>query len=355
MKKKLLSLVLAGSVAASMAAIAATSASALIDPDGSYTPGEGIETKRVYFTMPDSWKNSYTNSAGCYWWAGTDACGAIDGSGGSLAWPGYKAKYDASLEDKGVKTLYYLDIPDDVPTVVWNNYLDGGMDESAPQYTAATQCKDSACEYLSEGDVDIYDDQDGFWEEMEDSFNGDKAALGSFADNFFESEYGIAFTMDNMIWVPDLTHTDTSVSGKITYYGDWYFYYGDGTYGTYPTKEAAQEKGTVGDLAASETPTQPTTVPATTSPSTTVAPTTDPATSAATDPSASAIATTPTSSNNDATSAVGAKASTADTAKSTTSDNGSVKTGAASLAVILLVVLSGAGSVVYFTRRRNSK
>ena len=64
--------------------------------------------------------------------------------------------------------------------------------------------------------------------------------------------------------------------------------------------------------------------------------------------------TTPTSSNNDATSAVGAKASTADTAKSTTSDNGSVKTGAASLAVILLV-LSGAGSVVYFTRRRNSK
>lgn len=355
MKKKLLSLVLAGSVAASMAAIAATSASALIDTDGSYTPGEGIETKRVYFTMPDSWKNSYTNTAGCYWWAGTDACGAIDGSGGSLAWPGYKAKYDASLEDKGVKTLYYLDIPADVPTVVWNNYIDGGMDESAPQYTAATQCKDSACEYLSEGDVDIYDDQDGFWEEMEDSFNGDKAALGSFADNFFESEYGIAFTMDNMIWVPDLTHTDTSISGKITYYGNWYFYYGDGTYGTYPTKEAAQEKGTVGDLAASETPTQPTTVPATTSPSTTVAPTTAPATSAATDPSASAIATTPTSSNNDATSAVGAKASTADTAKSTTSDNGSVKTGAASLAVILLVVLSGAGSVVYFTRRRNSK
>lgn len=356
MKKKLLSLVLAGSVAASMAAIAATSASALIDPDGSYTPGEGIETKRVYFTMPDSWKNSYTNTAGCYWWAGTDACGAIDGSGGSLAWPGYKAKYDASLEDKGVKTLYYLDIPADVPTVVWNNYIDGGMDESAPQYTAATQCKDSACEYLSEGDVDIYDDQDGFWKEMEDSFNGDKAALGSFADNFFKSEYGIAFTMDNLIWVPDLTHTDTSISGKITYYGNWYFYYGDGTYGTYPTKEAAQEKGTVVDLSVSVEPTTtPATNPTSSTDPTTVAPTTAPATPATTDPSASAIATTPTSSNNDATSAVGAKASTADTAKSTTSDNGSVKTGAASLAVILLVVLSGAGSVVYFTRRRNSK
>ena len=162
--------------------------------------------------------------------------------------------------------------------------------------------------------------------------------------------------MDNMIWVPDLTHTDTSVSGKITYYGDWYFYYGDGTYGTYPTKEAAQEKGTVGDLSVSVEPTTtPATNPTSSTDPTTVAPTTAPATSAATDPSASAIATTPTSSNNDATSAVGAKASTADTAKSTTSDNGSVKTGAASLAVILLVVLSGAGSVVYFTRRRNSK
>lgn len=348
MKKKLLSLILAGSVAVSMTAVAAVSASATLMPDGTYEPGKDpetgldIATKRVYFTMPDSWKNSFTDTAGCYWWAGTDACGAVDGSGGSLAWPGYKAKYDASLEEQGVKTLYYLDVPTDVPTVVWNNYVDGGMDESAPQYAAATQCVNSACEYMSDGDVELYDNQDGFWDEMEDSYNGDKAALGDFADNFFESDYGIAFTMDNMIWVPDLTHTDTAISGKVTYYGDWYFYYGDGTYGSYPTKEEAQEKGTFGDLSVAVDPT---------SPATPDEPTTVPTT---TDPSASEISTTPTSSNNDATSAVGASA-TADSAKSTTSDNSSVQTGTASLAVILLVVLSGAGSVVYFTRRRNSK
>lgn len=333
MKKKLLSLILAGSVVASMAAIATTSASAILNDDGTYTPGSNVEaTKRLYFTMPDSWKNSFTDTAGCYWWGGDDACGAIDGGGGSLAWPGYKATYDKSLEEQGVKTLYYVDVSTNVPTVVWNNYIDGGMDETAPQYTAATQCIDSKCEYMSEGDSETYDDQEDFWTEMEDSFNGDKAALGSFADNFFESEYGIAFTMNNMIWVPDLNNTSTSVSGKVTYAGDWYFYYGDGTYGTYPTKEAAQAKGKVGDLTvAPATPDEP----ITTDPVVTTAPTT----------------TTPGEPSTDATSAV--NKSTSDTTKS--SDNTSIKTGAASLAVVLLVVLSGVATVAYFTRKKYDK
>lgn len=338
MKKKLLSLILAGSVVASMAAIATTSASAIVDADGSYKPGEGIKTKRVYFTLPDIWKNSYTNSAGCYWWGGTDPCSSIDGGVGELSWPGYKAKYDSSLEEKGVKTLYYLDIPDDVPTVVWNNYLDGGLDVTAPQYTAATQCIDSKCEYMSEGDSETYDAQEDFWTEMEDSFNGDKAALGDFADNFFMSEYGIAFTMNNMIWVPDLSsEPSTSVTGQLTYYGEWYFYYNDGTYGTYPTKEAAQAKGTVGDLTVAPAP------PA----SKDEADTTNPTNPKDTDPQT----TVPGEPSTDATSAV--NKSTSDTTKS--SDNTSIKTGAASLAVVLLVVLSGVATVAYFTRKKYDK
>ena len=338
MKKKLLSLILAGSVVASMAAIATTSASAIVDTDGSYKPGEGIKTKRVYFTMPDIWKNSFTNSAGCYWWGGTDPCSSIDGGVGELSWPGYKAKYDSSLEEKGVKTLYYLDIPDDVPTVVWNNYLDGGLDVTAPQYKAATQCIDSKCEYVSEGDSDTYDAQEDFWTEMEDSFNGDKAALGDFADNFFESEYGIAFTLNNMIWVPDLSiEPSTSVTGQLTYFGDWYFYYNDGTYGTYPTKEAAQAKGTVGDLTVAPAP------PATKD----EADTTNPTNPKVTDPQT----TVPGEPSTDATSAV--NKSTSDTTK--LSDNTSIKTGAASLAVVLLVVLSGVATVTYFTRKKYDK
>ncbi len=341
MKKKLLSLILAGSVVASMAAIATTSASAIVDTDGTYKPGEGIKTKRVYFTLPDVWKNSYTNSAGCYWWGGTDPCSSIDGGVGELSWPGYKAKYDSSLEEKGVKTLYYLDIPDDVPTVVWNNYLDGGLDVTAPQYTAAMQCEDSKCEYMSEGDRETYDNQEGFWTEMEDSFNGDKAALGDFADNFFMSEYGIAFTMNNMIWVPDLSsEPSTSVTGQLTYFGEWYFYYNDGTYGTYPTKEAAQAKGTVGDLTVAPAP------PATKDEADTTNPT-NPANPKDTDPQT----TVPGEPSTDATSAV--NKSTSDTTKS--SDNTSIKTGAASLAVVLLVVLSGVATVAYFTRKKYDK
>lgn len=338
MKKKLLSLILAGSVVASMAAIATTSASAIVDTDGTYKPGEGIKTKRVYFTLPDIWKNSFTNSAGCYWWGGTDPCTSIDGGKGELSWPGYKAKYDDRLEEKGVKTLYYLDIPDDVPTVVWNNYLDGGLDVTAPQYTAAMQCIDSKCEYVSEGDSDTYDAQEDFWTEMEDSFNGDKAALGDFADNFFISEYGIAFTLNNMIWVPDLSiEPSESVTGQLTYFGDWYFYYNDGTYGTYPTKEAAQAKGKFGDLSVAPAP------PATKD----EADTTNPTNPKDTDPQT----TVPGEPSTDATSAV--NKSTSDTTKS--SDNTSIKTGAASLAVVLLVVLSGVATVAYFTRKKYDK
>lgn len=248
MKKKLLSLILAGSVVASMAAIATTSASAALNADGTYSIDKTAfeRTKKLYFSMPESWKNSISDTAGCYWWAGADACGAVDGGGGDLAWPGYKATYDNSLEDAGLTSLYYVEVSDDedtrVPTVVWNNYIDGGMDETTEQYKLATQCMDSACEYLSEGDLELYDNQDGFWEAMADSYAGDKAALGDFADNFFDDGYSLYY--DNMIWIVDTNNvTENPVSGKVTYGGNWYFYYGDGSYGTWPTPEDAKEKG----------------------------------------------------------------------------------------------------------------
>lgn len=248
MKKKLLSLILAGSVVASMAAIATTSASAALNADGTYSIDKTAfeRTKKLYFNMPESWKNSISDTAGCYWWAGADACGAVDGGGGDLAWPGYKATYDNSLEGAGLTSLYYVEVSDDedtrVPTVVWNNYIDGGMDETTEQYKLATQCMDSACEYLSEGDLELYDNQDGFWEAMADSYAGDKAALGDFADNFFDDGYSLYY--DNMIWIVDPNNvTENPVSGKVTYGGNWYFYYGDGSYGTWPTPEDAKEKG----------------------------------------------------------------------------------------------------------------
>ncbi len=347
MKKKLLSVVLAGSVVASVAAIGAVSASAIVAEDGTYKAGDGITTKRVYFTLPESWKNDYTESAGIYWWGGTDTAGDnAQYFPNKHEWPAYKMVKDDSNPD--ITTLWYADIPEDVPTVVFNNYLDGGMDDTQPQYTKAIQCRNSPCECYADGDITIYDKFDGFWSDMVDSYEGDKAALGDYADNFFYVEDDVlAFTMDNMIWVPDLSQvTENEVSHRLSYGGDWYFYYGDGTYGNYPTKADAEAKGFVKDIALAEDPTDPATPD---EPTTTA---TDPSATTATD---STSATTVTGQpSTDATSSVGGTSTSDSASKTTTTSNGSVSTGTASLAVILFVVISAAGSVVYFTRRKKN-
>lgn len=328
MKKKLVSLLLAGSVVASMAAIASVSASAIIDSNGCYAPGENVTcgTYRYYFAMPKEWYSANTNTAGAYWWNGTDACGAVDGSGGTLAWPGYKA------QKSDVEDIYYLDCPTDVPTVVWNNYLDGGQDKEDPKYLEAKQAKDAGVEYYSADDSDLYDFD--WFAEMEESYNGDKADLGGFADNFFmEEEYGfgLSFNFDNMIFVLDLEKTSENFEGKKTYVGDWYFYYGNGEYGTYPTKEKAIEKGTFKKTTdAPATKDEPsTTTPVTTNP-------TDPGKKPGQPSTDPASATKPAST---------------DTPTSTVS-GGAVQTGEATYAVILLVVLAAVSGVVVFTRKK---
>ena len=236
MKKKLVSLLLAGSVVASMAAIASVSASAIIDSNGCYAPGDNVKcgTHRYYFALPNTWMSEYSDSAGAYWYNGTDACNAVDGSGGDLKWPGYKAQRDEYKSSS--YGLYYVDCPTDVPQIIWNNYTDGGEDKEAPIYLTAKQSNDANTEFYVADDSDLYD-QDWF-DEMEESFNGDKAKLGDFADNFFYDkvyDLGFALNFDNMIFVAPAEPNGENFQGKPTYIGDWYFYYGNGEYGTYPT------------------------------------------------------------------------------------------------------------------------
>lgn len=358
MKKKLLSVLLAGSVVASMA-VTSLSASATVLPDGTYEPGENVTcgTYKYYLAMPKDWYSPNTDTAGLYWWGGTDACGAMDGSGGSVQWPGYKAK-------KGdVEDVFYLDVPQDVMTVVWSNYLDGGMDESLPIYLEAKQARDAKVEGYADGDCDsgIYDTD--WYEEMYESITGDKKALGKFADNFFfdlenydeESAESLTFKMDNMIYVVDQTKTSENVNHKKTYVGEWYFYYGNGEYGTYPTKEESVQKGTFGLVSEvvkpiETQPTDPTDPSATgsTQPSSTVAPSgTEPA-SSTTETQVSkpgAPSTDPTSASHSATS---------DTA-TPDSTNGAVQTGNPAYAVTLLLVLAAVAGVAIFTRKKYSK
>lgn len=239
MTNKIISLLLAIMLTASMIAVTAVSVSASMDNKGCYVPSKD-DTNRYYFYLPSDWCNDKTNAAGVYWWAGTDACSAIDGSNpDSPAWPGYKA------QPSDVKNIFYIDCPSDVGTIIWNNAFDGGEDKANPDYIKAVQTSNIGCEYYGAGDADAYSEE--FFETMEASFNGDKTALGNFADNFFyDVSDSFSMNFDNMIFVADPTRVSVGeIGGKEQYLGEWYFYYGNGEYGTYPLRADAEANGTL--------------------------------------------------------------------------------------------------------------
>ena len=150
-------------------------------------------TYRYYFYLPDQWVNEYASTAGIYWWEGS-----ISGE----YWPGSAANY------AGVDGVYYYDVATDTPTIIWNNHLDGGMDNTADIYTAALQTIDVSTAGYPAGVHDLYPE-------------------------------GLA-NFDGMIYVIDLDNISiNSFNGKTTYGGEWYYYYGSGQYGTAPTKAEA--------------------------------------------------------------------------------------------------------------------
>ncbi len=335
MKKKILSIFLAVALLLSMGAIASMSVSAALDADGRYVPTDPTTpTFRYYFAMPYDWASTTSdiNTAGVYWWNGTDPCGDVAGeSGGTLAWPGYKAYRDTSIE--GFDNLYYVDCPQDVPTIVWNNYVNGGTDKTLPVYTDAKQAQDCKIEFCAEFDGTIYDDC-GLFEWAYDNFDTNPEAFGSFYDNFYideEFDAGLVFKYNNMIHVIDPTKTSENFEGKKTYVGEWYFYYGNGEYGNYPTKEAALENADKGGFV-------DTIVKAPSTPSDPQKPTNPDATQPTTKPGAPS--TDPQSSTDPATTDVPA------------SDNTAIQTGEATYAVMLLVLLSAVVVAVVFARKK---
>ena len=281
MSKKLISIILSCVLVASLAVVGVVSVSAAIDNDGRYVPSEGVtETHRIYFFMPESWKSEKFNAsdAGAYWWNGADACESKDGTSKGAPWPGYKMQvYDADAN------LFYIDLPADAPNIIFNNFLNGGEKNtdksgnityqfSKEQFEAAAQTKDMTCQFYSAGDDDYYDDMlDGeFWSKAEAAVEGnDKSFLGNFKDNFFidtEDDLGISMTFDKMIFVIDPENYDVNeLSGKLSYGGNFYFFYGknaDGKYeyGGLPDYEMAKENGVVNVLdkdAKPATPIQP--------------------------------------------------------------------------------------------------
>ena len=354
MSKKLISIILSCVLVLSLAVVGVIGVSAAVDKDGRYVPSESVkETNRVYFLMPESWKNEKYKAveAGAYWWNGSDPCGSVDGTSVGPAWPGYKMQVaDADAN------LFYIDLPSDVPVIIFNNFLNGGerkKDDAGnvsyefgeEQFKAARQTVDTTCQYYSEGDDEYYDNMlDGdFWAKAQEAVEGDdKTFLGNFQKNFFmETEYdlGISMNFDNMVYVIDPNNTSVNeVSGKESYGGEFYFFYGKNEetgeyeYGGLPNYEMAKEAGVVKNIDKNATPDEPASKP--------------------TDPSNNNNNTNPTTTvpapDQNATSATNA-VSTSDTANNT--DNNAVQTGATTAAAVLAVLLVAGGAVVY-TRKR---
>lgn len=196
---------LAMALSASMVAVAAVSVSADTDEDGYYQPSEGTETYRYYFYMPQDWENEYTTTTGAYWWEGTDSC------------PTWQDMY--KIHETENENIFYIDAPTDVAKIIFNNYVDGGEDPEAGQYTKAAQTTDITC-VNSDGD-----EAWGYWPGA-DGFDPDNQMYPDGIRDF-----------NNMIYVIDQERIDINpLNQKKTCIGQWYYYYGNGQYGYTPSK-----------------------------------------------------------------------------------------------------------------------
>lgn len=414
MKKKLLSVLLAGTMVASVAAVGVVSASAEEDlaPGGfgvlgEYTPKAGVQTNHLMFAMPAAWQNDTTKdpqcggAAGLYWWTGYDTPDDVAGGHG---WPGYKA---VKVEEEGVDNLWAIDVPTygngedgNATQIIWNNYLDGGMETDPvknPFYKDSAQTIDTPGQYYSRtDDHETYDvlfryiykkvftnegiagvenidlKSDTFWEDMNklaagddwdtlsadektyqvdnilDEAEVDLSEFGAYAANFFNEDlvgdeiypreemmgFGESFVFDNMVYVVSFDPekmTESPVSHKIGYAGDFYFYYGGGEYGSWPTKELNEQYGGVSGNFTQGEYVDPNYVPPT--------PTSDPNATKGTVPPA---ATDPSSSTSDSPNG----------SNSSNNSNGAIATGQFSFAIIVLVIMFAGAGVIFFARKR---
>ena len=275
MKKKVLSVLLAGALAASVMATTALTAGAVKTEHSKYVPGSDVPTYKYYFAMPGSWLNDSTkdnnDAAGCYWWEATDSPGDRFDNG----WPGYEC--DKETGEADVPNLFSIRAPQDATTILWNNYLDGGMDKSQPVFDDAKQVGNKNAENYTWGDAPTY--SDAFWtfvyktaadqlgldiaekdiekrtKDINEAAMDDPEAVDfskvfgdKYGKNFYVDEEineGLAMRFENMVYVVDLEKVSIDYTmvpeGKLQFGGEFYFYYGNGEYGMWPTKELAKE------------------------------------------------------------------------------------------------------------------
>ena len=319
MRKRILSAVLAGTLAATVLAGSVISAGAIKKDDDSYDPGS-VESNTYLFAMPGGWESDYwktnENRAGIYWWTGAD----VPKDNFTHEWPGYVVNRVTTEEN--VKNLYSTPVPKDTTMIIFNNHINGGMpsepDFDQKKFDAAKQIVDTPSQYQIIG-FDDYQSKDLWmyvWDKFAEQFDytpihwdkttqeitkAEKAMMkgmfapaakmkdeekrlyeenmgedlpempvyvaieegeldpeefeiaefGKYSKNFYiemEQGDGIAQMFDNMVYVCNMDPNSMKISktivpeGMPTFSGDFFFYYGNGEYGTWPTKDLMLEK-----------------------------------------------------------------------------------------------------------------
>ena len=225
--KKTLSLILAVCLIASVFAVAAVSVSANYgDETHAMDVKDAVpaadQAKTFYFYMPEQWRNTYNDAydgadlascqAGIYWWDTSYSPKAVYGDT-RKDWPGY----NISETDPADKNIFVARCPADISTVIFNNTVNAPEtadkdlnEENQKCYAAALQTANLTAEYYMPGE-----DGYGFYPDGTADCNG-------------------------MIFVCNLKDTEVNeFSGKETYKGAWFYYYGEGKYGTYKTLDEA--------------------------------------------------------------------------------------------------------------------
>ena len=241
----------------------------------------------------------------------------------------FKYIYMKSFEKAGVEGIDKLDIKSD------NFWVEAN--KLCAKYNGEDYDKLSADEKTFQVDTVL------------DKYTPDLSEFGSYASNFFNEDlvgedgiyykaeemqgFGQSFTFDNMVFVVNFDPNKmvaSPQSGKIGYDGDFYFYYGGGEYGSWPTKELNEKMGGVSGNFTKGEYVDPNYKP----PVPTVQPT---------------PTTIPSPSGTDA------KSSTNDSDNNSNTNNngnGAIATGQFSVAVIALVVLFAGVAIVMFARKK---
>ena len=182
--------------------------------------GNLADTQAIYFQLPledpnqkgSDWANKFNTDANgvcqvcVYWWGGL--AGSSDRgwpSGKGCTWVGYRTEL-VDAENR----IYKATVPADggTPIMIWDNGVNGGMDETKEIFNYARQLADANIEGAYEGDYPTL--PEGTPNE----------------DNMDGCIQIIDYDPEKMM-INDLT-------GFPMYGSNWYVYYGDGCYGNVP-------------------------------------------------------------------------------------------------------------------------